>query len=394
MRNKRLTYGLVAAGLAAALPASLALKSGPVKDEGGGNAPPVVVSAARVRRADLERVITLAAEFEPFQDVSVHAKVAGYLRSIRVDVGDHVRKGETIAVLEIPELNDDLRHAVAATGAAKEEIKRAEARHEEVHLASGRLLQVAAQRPNLVAQQDLDAARDQDQAAEAALASARQSVEENEANEGRIHTMLGYAVITAPFDGVITRRYADTGALIQAGTSSNTQAMPVVSLAEDRLLRLVFPVPESVVPFVREGTPVGVDVQSLQRKFAGKVVRFSGQVDRATRTMQTEVDVPNPDLRITPGMYASVSVVLEKRKDALSVPVQAVAGGTALVVGAGGALEKRDVELGLATPDRVEVVDGLKQDELVVIGGRTRVRPGDRVEAKVQAEPSPTGGRP
>jgi RND family efflux transporter MFP subunit len=394
MRNKRLTYGLAAAGLAAALPASLALKSSSPKEERGGKAPAVVVSAARVRRADLERVITLAAEFEPYQDVSVHAKVAGYVRQIRVDVGDHVRKGETIAVLEIPELNDDLRHAVAATGAAKEEIKRAEARHDEVHLASGRLLQVAAQRPNLVAQQDLDAARDQDQAAEAALASARESVEENEANESRIHTMLAYAVITAPFDGVVTRRYADTGALIQAGTSSNTQAMPVVSLAEDRLLRLVFPVPESAVPFVRDGTPVDVDVQSLQRKFAGKVVRFSGQVDRATRTMQTEVDVPNPDLRLTPGMYASVSVVLEKRKAALSVPIQAVAEGTALVVARDGTVEKRGVKLGLATPDRVEVVDGLKQDELVVIGGRTRVQPGDRVEAKVQADPGPAGGRP
>jgi len=244
-----------------------------------------------------------------------------------------------------------------------------------------------------VAQQDLDAARDQDQASEAAIASARQSVAESEANESRIRTMLGYAVITAPFDGVITRRYADTGALIQAGTSSNTQAMPVVSLAEDRLLRLVFPVPESAVPFVREGTPVDVDVQSLQRKFAGKVVRFSGQVDRATRTMQTEVDVPNPDLRLTPGMYASVSVVLENRPNALSVPVQAVAGGTALVVGPDGAVEERSVKLGLATPGRVEVVDGLRENERVVIGGRTRVRPGDRVEAKVEAEPGPAEGR-
>ena len=394
MRNKRLTYGLAGAGLAVALPVTLALKSGSVKGAGGGSAPPVVVSVARVQRADLARVITLAAEFEPFQDVSVHAKVAGYVRSIRVDVGDHVRKGETIAVLEIPELNDDLRHAVAATGAAKEDIKRAEAHHDEVHLASRRLLQVAAQRPNLVAQQDLDVARDQDQASEAALASARQSVEEKEANESRIHTMLRYAVITAPFDGVITRRYADTGALIQAGTSSNTQAMPVVSLAEDRLLRLVFPVPESAVPYIREGTPVDVDVQSLQRKFAGKVVRFSGQVDRATRTMQTEVDVPNPDLRLTPGMYASVRVVLERRANALSVPVQAVAEGTVLAVARDGRVEKRSVKLGLETPERVEVVDGLKERELVVIGGRTRVRPGDRVEAKVQGEPGPAQGRP
>jgi RND family efflux transporter MFP subunit len=394
MKKTRLAYGLAALGIAVTLPATLALRSSSRKDAEGESRPAAVVAAARAQRADLSRSITLSAEFAPYQEISVHAKVAGYVRSIRVDVGDHVRKGDTIAVLEIPELNDDLRKATAATGAAREETKRAQARHDEVHVASQRLLEVATERPNLVAQQDIDAARDQDQAAEAGLASARRNVEESEANESRMHTMLGYGVITAPFDGVITRRFADTGALIQAGTSSNTQAMPVVSLAEDRMLRLVFPVPESAVPFIRDGTPVDVEVLSLRRKFEGTVARFSGQVDRATRTMQTEVDVPNPDLRLTPGMYASVTVTLERHAGALCVPVRALAGGTALVVGPGGSLEKRAVKVGLETPERVEVLDGLKEKELVVVGGRTQLRPGDRVVAKVEGDPARAEGHP
>jgi len=386
--KKKLLAGL--AVLFAFLLATLALRSGPARDATAGRQ--AYVSAVRVRRADLARTLTLAAEFRPFQEINVHAKVAGYVRTIRVDVGDHVRRGETIATLEIPELGDDLHKAAAATRAAREEMRRAQARHDEVHLASQRLGQVAQQRPNLVAQQDIDGARDQDEAADATLAAARQTVEESEANESRMHTMLGYGVIVAPFDGVITRRFADTGALIQAGTSSSTQALPVVSLAEDRLLRLVFPVPESAVPFVHEQTPVEIEVQAVHRTARGSVARLSGQVDRSTRTMQTEVDVPNPERSLTPGMYASVTLTLERRAGALSVPVRALQGGTALVVGRDGTLQQRAVKTGLETPERVEVVDGLAESELVVVGGRTQLRSGDRVTARVEGEAGDASG--
>jgi RND family efflux transporter MFP subunit len=352
------------------------------------------VSAIRVTRADLTRTITLSGEFQPYEEVELHAKVAGYVRSIRVDVGHHVKAGDTIAVLEIPELNDDLKKAAAATRAAREDMKRAQAHHDEVHIANQRLLQVAKERPNLVAQQDIDVATAEDLGSEAALASARQRIEESEANESRMHTMFAYGTITAPFDGVITRRYADTGALIQAGTASNTQAMPVVSLAEDRLLRLRFPVPESVVSFIREGTAVDVEVPALHRTFKGRVARYSGQVDRATRTMHTEVDVPNQDLRLTPGMYASVTIALEERPHALCLPVQALMGRSAFVVGEGDRVEKREVKVGLETPERVEVLEGLHEGDLVVVGGRGQLQPGDRVVPKVQGvEPVKEDGR-
>ncbi len=385
--NKKLIYPLAALTAIALLFVLVGLRRG----RGQTPAAPATVAVARVSRADLARTLTLSAEFRPFQDVAVHAKVAGYVRVIRVDVGDHVRRGETIATLEIPELADDLRKAAAATQAAREALKRAQARHDELHLVDQRLQQVAKQRPNLVAQQDLDSAHDQDAAGEASLAAAKNNVEESEANENRVKTMISYGLITAPFDGVVTRRFADTGALIQAGTASNTQAMPVVNLAEDRLLRLSFPVPESAVPFVDDGTPVEVEVLAVHRKIAGKVARHSGQVDRATRTMETEVDVPNQDLSLTPGMYATVTLTLERRNGTLAVPVRAVSEGTALAVGAGGALEQRKLRIGLETPDRVEVLAGLKEGELVVIGGRSLLRVGDRVTPKLDSEAAAAG---
>ncbi len=382
MRRRKLVYALTAL-------AALALLVGIARLGRSSEAParaPVPVAAARVERVSLARTLALAAEFRPFQDVSVHAKVAGYLRSIRVDVGDHVKQGETIATLEIPELGDDLRRATAETQSAREELRRAQARHEELHLMAGRLEQVALKRPNLVAQQDIDSARNQDLGAEAALAAARHTIEQDEAGESRIHTMIGYAVITAPFDGVVTRRFADPGALIQAGTSSSTQSLPVVNLAEDRVLRLVFPVPESAVRFVHDGTPVQIDVQAVGRTFSGKVARLSGQVDRETRTMETEVDVPNPDGGLTPGMYANVTLTLEERAHTLSVPVQAIAGGTALVVAPDGTVEKREVRSGLETPERIEVLAGLREGELVVVGARALLRAGDKVKPRIDDE--------
>jgi RND family efflux transporter MFP subunit len=389
--RRRLTLGSVALALVVLLLAARGLYPKGGRAGATDAAQARSVAAARVTRADLARSISLSAELLPYQEVDVHAKVAGYVRSIRVDVGDHVKKGETIAELEIPEAGHDLEKARAATRAADQELRRAQAHYDEVHLASQRLIEVGKQRPNLVAQQDIDAARAQDQGAAAALESARERLEESQAEERRMRTMLDYGVISAPFDGVITRRHADTGALIQAGTASNTQAMPVVSLAEDRLLRLEFPVPESAVPYVRTGTPVDIEVAAVGRKFEGAVARYAGQVDRATRTMVTEVDVPNKDGALTPGMYATVTLVLERHKNALCVPVLALSGDTALRLGPDGILERRVVKLGLQTAQRVEVLDGLREGDLVVVGGRSELRAGDRATPKLVAE---TRGEP
>ena len=298
--------------------------------------PTVAVSRAVLQ--NLSRDIVLTAEFIPFQEVDVMAKVSGYVKEIRVDVGDHVRQGQALATIEVPEMQDDMTRAQATidqatadVAAFRDEIRRAESAHEIAHLSYQRLAGVVKERPGLVAQQEIDDAHSRDLVAEAQLAGANshlgaalQKVSVTRAELGRVKTMLAYTQVTAPFAGVITKRYANTGSMIQAGTASQTQAMPVVRLSENSLLRLILPVPESVVPLVRVGQGLTVRVPTMNRTFPGKVARFSDRVQLSTRTMDTEVDVPNAGFTLIPGMYAEVKFTTESRSHALTVPITAV----------------------------------------------------------------------
>jgi len=367
----------------AEIPRGSKVDNSSVIGEGSGSE---TVPVAKASREDLTKDISLYAEFRPYQEIMVHAKVSGYVQSIRVDIGDHVQAGESLATLEVPELNDDVNRASAALAKSREEVKRAEADYRDAHLAYQRLLEVAKAHPTLVAQQDLDAARDKDAAMEGTLGSSRQNVQVLQAELGRMQTMVDYATVTAPFSGIITKRFADTGALIQAGTASDTQAMPLVELAEDSLLRLDFPVPESVVPEIHRGVPVEVTVDALHETFPGKITRYSGRVDVSTRKMRTEVEVPNPDGRLTPGMYATVRLVLEQSKNALTVPLQAVTSGqkpTVVVLNGDQRLEQREVALGLETANKVEIRSGLADNELVLVGNRAGIQLGQKATGKL-----------
>jgi len=359
------------------------------------------VAVAKVTKEELSHNLTLTAEFRPFQEIDVMAKVSGYVKEIRVDVGDRVQQGQLLATLEIPEMADDLARARAAVerssaevARARDEIQRAESAHSIAHLSYERLASVSKQRPGLVAQQEIDDARSKDLVAEAQLAAtksgvtaAMQQVDVNKAEMGKVNTLRDYTRVTAPFAGVVTKRYADTGAMIQAGTTSQTQAMPVIRLSQNSLLRLILPVPESVAPSVRVGGRVDVKVPSLNRVFPGKVARFAGRVQPSTRTMDAEVDVPNPSLILIPGMYAEVSLTLDHRYDALTVPVSAVdndeSGGRVMLVTPEGRVEVRKVSLGLETSRLVEIRSGLKDGDLVVVGNRSALQSGEQVKPKI-----------
>jgi RND family efflux transporter MFP subunit len=359
----------------------------------------------------------LTAEFKPFQEIDVMAKVSGYVKEIRVDAGDLVGQNQLLATLEIPEMADDLARAKAAVDRsfaevtrAEDEIKRAESTHEIAHLSYERLAEVSRKRPGLVAQQEIDDAHSKDLGAEAQLAAAKsnraaalQQVDVNKAELAKVNTMHDYTRVTAPFAGVITKRFADTGSMIQAGTASQTQAMPLVRLSQNSLLRLILPVPESVVPTIHVGQQVDVKVPSLNRTFPGKVARFSGQLQMTTRTMDTQVDVPNSNLLLIPGMYAEVTLSLSKRNAALAIPLSAVYGGGSsdepsaaeqsssssatsglvMVVNPDQRVEVRKVTLGIETADLVEVRSGLKEGDLVIIGNRASLQPGQQVNPKI-----------
>ena len=260
-----------------------------------------------------------------------------------------------------------------------------EANYNEAYLASQRLQDVAKQNAKLVAQQELDAVQAKEASSAGSLDAAKQRIQECQAEVNKVRSMMAYTTITAPFDGVITKRYVDTGALVPAGTSSSAQ-VPVVDIAEDKRLRLTFSVPESAVSLVKVDAPVRITVGSLGVTIEGKVSRFSGKVDRATRTMSTEVAVDNSDGRLKPGMYASVALVVRESKGTIAVPVQAIAVGekpTVLVVGKNGSVEERAVKLGLQTPSKTEVLAGLAPDEKVIVGSRSGIQPGQKVTAKL-----------
>jgi RND family efflux transporter MFP subunit len=355
------------------IPAWLALSA-----HGKVQSPPVPelqatpVAVAKVTREELYNEVTIPAEFRPYLQVELHAKVSGYVDQINVDIGDQVKAGQLLAKLEVPELRDELARAKAAQ-------KRAEADYKDAHLVYARLLAVDKAHPNLVAQQELDAAESKDGTTEAAIVGAKAEVE-------REQTLLAYTRITAPFDGVITRRYADPGSLIQAGTASDTQSMPLVRLSDNYRLRLDFPVSVTYVKDIRLGDQVEVRVESLKGKpFIGTISRFTQKVDEDTRTMITEIEVPNPTLELVPGMYATVALKVERRTQALAIPTEAIATDkktTVYTINSNHEVEERTVTLGLETPTKYEIVAGLAEGDLVMIGSRSRVKPGQKVEAE------------
>jgi len=361
----------------------------------------ILVPVTKVNKASISNQLVIAAELRPFQEVDVHAKVAGYVKVIYVDVGDHVKANQVLAILEVPEIDAQLKQAEASIRQSRAEVNRlqslveqSESSHAAVHSNTERLLQVIKSQPNLVAQQEIDDAVAKDKSAEAQVSSnkaglvaAQEHLLVAEADRERVATLKSFSRITAPFDGVVTKRYADTGAMVQAGTASSTQAMPVVRIAENQKLRLSIPVPESAVPSVHLHAAVEVRVEALNRSFHGEVARFADSVDTQTRTMETEVDVNNAKGVLVPGMFASAVLVTQEKQDALSVPVEAVSRSgnqvKALVVTADNKIEERKLVLGVEDANRVEVLSGLSLGEQVVLGGQDQLRPGQEVRPKI-----------
>ena len=361
----------------------------------------ISVGVAKVGKKALGRTLTVSSELVPFQEIDVYAKESGFIKTLDVDYGSRVKAGQVLAVLEIPELESQLQQDDAAIKNAAEQITHAEhdlgrvqAQANVYKLQYDRLNGVAKSKPGLVAQQEVDDAQGKDLAAEAQVEASKSSLESaqsqlavTKAKRQHDQDLYNYSKITAPFAGVITQRFANLGALMQAGTSSSTQAMPLVRLSQDDLFRLVIPVPESYVRYIKIGDPVSVMVPALNRTFPGKVARFSVGVREDTRTMHTEVDVPNADKLLIPGMYAEATITLEHKAGVLAVPLQAVdhQGDKTVVdvVSPSGAIEIRPVTLGIQTANESQVLSGLQDGEMVVVSDRSGLKAGEQVTPKV-----------
>jgi RND family efflux transporter MFP subunit len=394
-RSALLSYSLATVLVAIAIVASSCSGSGNGRVQAGG--PTITVGVTKVVNKSLGRQITLSSELVPFQEIDVYAKESGYVKKLLVDYGTHVKAGQVMAVLEIPELEAQLqedqaeiKNATNQVSRAQHELVRYQAQYKALHLQYTRLNGVFESQPGIVAQQEVDDAQGKDMAASAQVdaGQAAQEAAQSQLSVARaklVHdqTLFDYAKITAPFAGVVTERYANLGTLVQAGTGSSTQAIPIVKLSQDDLFRLVIPVPESYVRYIRVGDGVDVRVPSLNRTFPGKVARFSVDVQADTRTMHTEVDVRNPERVLLPGLYAEAELHLDRKDNVPCIPVQAVSHRgdktTVLVVSADGTLAQRDVEIGLQTSGDAEILSGLSEGEQVVVSDRSGLKDGQKV---------------
>jgi RND family efflux transporter MFP subunit len=362
----------------------------------------LVVPAVRVVRTDLGNSITLTAEFEPFYEVDVMAKEAGYIRHMLVDIGDHVEKGQLLATLEIPELQADLvkaksdvQTASAERAVARGDLRRAQAAAQIAQLSFERIQDVSKKEPGLVPLQEVDVAHSHNLQADAEVSAALERVQAAESRyqsavAGLAHetALVEYTRIVAPFRGVVTQRYASEGSMIQAGISSQTQAMPVVKVSQNDLLRLMLPVPEENVSSIQNGRHVTVFLPALNRTFDGTVTRFADRVQMSTRTMTAEVDVKNSQLKLIPGMYAQVTLGTAEARNASAVPPGAIDGTgdnqKIFVVDNDGVVRVRKVVTGIQSPQYIQILSGANPGDVAITGSHSGLYDGQKVQPRLQ----------
>jgi membrane fusion protein, multidrug efflux system len=338
------------------------------------------VDVVHPRQGEIARTIDLPGDVVGFYEAALHSKVTGYLKSISVDKGDSVKKGQVLAEIEVPELQSNLMSAQASL-----EIER---------ITYDRLKKVQQSDSRLISQQDVDMAYAKYREAQAAVAT--------------LQTMFGYTKIIAPFDGVITGRFADPGTLIRAGGGDigvdETSGLispgategagghregggPILTLADIDKLRIYIYVPEASYPFIHIGTPASLTFEEFpQRIFKGTVARYASSLDLATRTMLTEVDIDNPKRLVYPRSYAHVTIQLVRHPDALSVPTSAVqgAGGSARVLTVdNGRLVEVPVQTGIDNGSDVEITSGLSANSIVVATYSSTLTPGQQVDCRI-----------
>lgn len=320
-------------------------------------ATPTPVKTAPVTRADVIRYVTVPGTLKANQQATLYAKVAGYLTSIAVDKGDVVKSDQVLAVIEVPELLADMKKYQADAQVADVDLKR--------------LTEAQKKAPDLVVPQVLDKARG---AADVARA-----------NMQRTQTLLDFAKIVAPFDGLVTQRFIDNGAFVPSATSgSAAQNAALFTVMQTSVLRAQVAMPELEAALVVKGQPVKVSPESLPGKtLEAKVSRTAGAIDETTRTMIVEADLPNADGALRPGMYASVKVGVDHHDQTLTVPVEALAmeKTNAFVFKlVDGKAKKTAVTLGFNDGVRAEILTGVAENEPVILVGKATFTDGQAVQ--------------
>ena len=354
------------------------------------------------RRATLVQRLETNATLEAFEDTDLFAKVSGYLSDVRVDIGDHVKAGQVLAVISVPEMENELAEDKAQLDSKQKSLETAQ-RQVEHSKANVALQDVTLKRQEVlfqgrnIAPQDLDVARaNADIAkadvgvAEANLAFAAAQVDLAAATVERIKTLIHYEKIVAPFDGAVARRLVNRGDLVQAATSTRTTPMFTVQRIDT--IRVFCDVPESDVPHLHIGDPAIVKPYGFEGKpFVGTVTRFSLRLNPETRNMRTEIDLANPEERLYPGMYAEVSLEMNRRPDVLTIPAAALgsdSAGNFVYTVTDNHIARLPIKIGLTDNGRTEVTAGLSKDTPVVTTFRGAPPPGTAVRPATVAQKS------
>ncbi len=383
-------YSIVLAGLAALL-VSLGLwvrsRSSDASNTGTGLVSAVVaqlplVTVAQPVEKPAVLSITLPASVEALEQATLYAKVSGYVQSIKVDKGDRVNKGDVLALLDVPEIDKQYQSALASVQQAQAEERRARAETSLKQVTYERLAGVRQAKPDVLPQQDVDAARAAYEAAQGDADLSKAKVALARAEVGRLEALRQFAKITAPYDGVITARFVDPGALIQQGTSC--AGTPLLTIASVNTVRVYIYVPEADVSYVDQGKPAMVLLDALPGTgFSSAITRIANAVDPQTRTMKTEIDLPNPGHRILPGMYGTAAVKLVTESKALFVPGPAIRrdedGRPFVYTVEQHRIRKIPVQTGLDEGSMIEV-HGLRRSQVVVLSGTASLREGLAVQ--------------
>lgn len=340
----------------------IGVKPSPAALNGSGATP---VQVMKPQRRDIAMTITLPANISPWQQATLYAKVPGYLKWMGADKGDTVKKGQLLAVIDAPEVEQQFRQA--------------EADYKIKRITYQRLHNVWKENPDVIAKQDVDVA-------EAEAEGARHLMENR-------RTLLDYTKVEAPFSGVITARFADPGAMIQSGSASATQAAPLFTLMDLNTVRVYVSVPQEVSMLAKPGIPVKlVHEEAPDQEFKGTITRTTEVLDPATRTLLVEIDMPNHDRKLQPGMYVSATLHLEQHPNALVVPPSAIAAGSnkekAVFVAEQGQVRRAAIRTGLDDGKWVEVVEGLSGNEDIVVVGKASLKDGQAVNPSPYNLPS------
>jgi RND family efflux transporter MFP subunit len=318
--------------------------------------------------------LTLPAQLQAYVESSIFARTNGYLLHWYKDIGSHVKKGDLLADIDTPEVDQELMQAKAA----RQQI-----------VAQMDLAKISAERWSNLRKTDSVSQQEADQQT-SAYTQAQANLAASDANVRRLEQMESFKHIYAPFAGVITRRNVDIGALISAG--STTQTKELFDLAQVDPLRVFVSMPQSSAVAVRTGMPAYIELNEYPgQRFSGKVARTADAIDPATRTMLTEVDIPNHDGKLLPGAYAQVHFAIPVQTARLSVPVNALLfrpeGPRVAVVGPDQKVHLAAVMIGRDFGNKVEILSGLSANDQIVVNPADSLEDGEQVIVK-----TPEGG--